>query len=602
MNDDQRDLPEIHVFVPDAAPEAVPATQPEPTGNRWTRLPNWVPWVAGILLVAGIGALVSATSDGGDAGGDDADDSADDEESADPAAPTATPSPTAGETAEPFFAVRDALTLFVDTVDTGGTAETRVSLLDGSRVTLRHPSGVDDPVAEVRLSAGIWPTGLRDCCRRDVYLSTGSFDDLFGDTTPVVELRSGQPGMGAVFGGTIQILAFSVGDWTVAIAGPPERPFTAAELGLYRDLVEFDVEPGRPPVMRASAPLVVGDAEADISLDADPPVVVNVMDMARRGCTDDGASGAFFVSCVDGFQVLGGRDADPGIESPDVSVDRDITGFASAPAFGTIAGPPPGPGTVYVGRVGIISGGADSGVVTAIDEGTGGVVWATPIGETAFVSPVTVDGTVFASSYRGSLVALDAATGDRRWALLLTDTQGVGPLAAVDTLAPSEPLLVVPTSFDADGDYAPPLVYGVDTATGEVTWKVPLALDVTIGSWAPAVAGDTVVVTGRLAVDNRDAQTITYGITTSGELTWSHLVEPVTTPDDVPITASPSVVFVRDGHTAVDALDATNGELLWRHEADLTVWKVEVDGGVVEIFTIDDGSVRLDQRSGTPVS
>lgn len=600
MNDPNADLPEVHVFVPDGSTDveapAPPQTQP---GPRRRRPPTWALWFAGIVLLATTGVVVSATS-----GGDDVDRRADEGASAEPTdiAPT---SPTtideASEADEPFFAVRGSRSVFVDTVDTGGTPETRISLLDGSGVTLRHPAGVADPVAEVRLSAGIWPTGLRDCCRRDIYLSTGSFGDLFGGARPVVELRAGQPGMGAVFGGTIQILAFSVGDWTVAIAGPPERPFTAAELGLYRDLLDFELDGVRPPVVRAAAPLVVGDAGVDISLDADPPVVVNVTDVTSRGCADDGASGAFFVSCVDGFQVFGGRDADPGIESPDVSVDRAVTGFASPPAPGTVVGALPGPGTVHVAGVGIVSGGADSGVVAAIDSDTGGVVWATSIGQTAFVSPVVVDGTVFAAPYRGSLLALDPGTGERLWELRLPDTHGVGPLAVVDTLAPSEPLLVVPTSFDADGGHAPPLVYGVDASSGEVTWSTSLASEVAVGSWAPAVAGDTVVVAGRLAVDNRDAQVIAYGITTSGELTWTHVVEPVPTTDDLPLTTSPSVVFLRDGGTAVDAIDATTGELLWRREADLSVWKVEAGDDAVEIFTIDETSVRLDPRTGAPL-
>jgi outer membrane protein assembly factor BamB len=593
MNDDLSDLPEIHVFVPDAPPDAVPPAPPEPSGARWMGLPKWALWVAGILLVAGVGGLVSATSGDGHV------------EQAAPADPTATaaaPSTTTDEADEPFFTVRGSLSVFVDTADTGGAPETRISLLDGSRVTLRHPPGVTDPVGEVRLSAGIWPTGLRDCCRRDVYLSAGSFEDLFGDATPVVELRAGQPDMGAVFGGKVQVLAFSVGGWTVAIAGPPERPFTPAELGLYRDLLDFDLD-ANPPVVRASAPLVVGDAEVEIRLDADPPVVVNVMNMARRGCVDDGAAGAFFVSCVDGFQVFGSRDTDPGIESPDVSVDRRTPNGDSDPlGVGTIAGQIPFPDPVVAGATAIVAGGGASGVVMGVDPDGGGISWTRTIDTTAFVSPVVVDDTVFAAAYRGSLLALDAVTGERQWALLLADTQGIGPLAAVETLAPSGPMLVVPTSFDDDGDYAPPLVYGVDAASGEVTWIASLAVDVTIGSWAPALAGDTVVIAGQLAVDNRDAQVITYGITTSGAFAWTHVVEPVPTGDDLPLTASTSVVFVRNGRSAVDAVDAATGELLWRHEADLTVWKVEIDGDFVEIFSIDEESVRLDQRTGTPAA
>ena len=81
--------------------------------------------------------------------------------------------------------------------------------------------------------------------------------------------------------------------------------------------------------------------------------------------------------------------------------------------------------------------GSDDGIMWALDQQTGDVVWSHQIsfhqkGKGIFSSPALLNETVYFGGYDGNLWALDAATGKKKWVYLDADWIGSSPAVAED--------------------------------------------------------------------------------------------------------------------------------------------------------------------------
>jgi outer membrane protein assembly factor BamB len=130
------------------------------------------------------------------------------------------------------------------------------------------------------------------------------------------------------------------------------------------------------------------------------------------------------------------------------------------------------------------------GRITALDRETGSVRWTAEFGEEAWLQGVAGD-IVVANTQHERIVGLDAATGAVRWEILLSelDLDGYGAVRS----AVAAPRSAIGLSANTEGDVRPPVILGINTATGDVAWTTPLAegTDLTWGT-PPVRDGETV--------------------------------------------------------------------------------------------------------------
>lgn len=141
-----------------------------------------------------------------------------------------------------------------------------------------------------------------------------------------------------------------------------------------------------------------------------------------------------------------------------------------------------------LGDAGLGPGGV--GRITALDRETGSVRWTAELGEEAWLQGVAGD-IVVANTQHERIVGLDAATGAVRWEISLSelDLDGYGAVRS----AVAAPRSAIGLSANTEGDVRPPVILGINTATGDVAWTTPLAegTDLTWGT-PPVRDGETV--------------------------------------------------------------------------------------------------------------
>ncbi len=118
------------------------------------------------------------------------------------------------------------------------------------------------------------------------------------------------------------------------------------------------------------------------------------------------------------------------------------------------------------------SGGGDAvGRISGLERASGEVRWTARLGGPAFLQGAT-GGVVIANTQYEKIVGLDADDGTVRWEISLS-ALGLDGYGAV-TSAIAEPLSAIGLSANGEGDVRPPVVLGVNTSTGAVTWRTPL--------------------------------------------------------------------------------------------------------------------------------
>ncbi len=276
--------------------------------------------------------------------------------------------------------------------------------------------------------------------------------------------------------------------------------------------------------------------------------------------------------------------------------------------------------TIIGGNVLIVS---ENGVVHAVALATGEERWRSPLGADAgAATPQIVDEVAIVGDMDGVLHGIDATTGDARWTAEL-DGSISGAVAAT---AKS----VVAATNDGNA-------YGIDPATGEIAWRTTLpggvsrsvaanadmafvsaaghvvALRATDGTivWdarvadsgeggTPTVADGLVYAATGFDPDDPAATGVSVIDATSGELRWRH----VSASQEVVFT--PAVVdgraFMVSGDATVVAVESSTGKLLWSHTTDgpndalpsvaqETVY-VATNGGSVQALDVATGEMR----------
>ncbi len=214
---------------------------------------------------------------------------------------------------------------------------------------------------------------------------------------------------------------------------------------------------------------------------------------------------------------------------------------------------------------GVIYFGSGDSHVYAVNASTGELLWQHQTGDAVYSSPAVVGGVVFIGSTDSRAYALDAATGQPLWEHETGDAVFSSP-AVVDAVA----------YIGSDDSY----VYALDAATGEVVWRHET------GGY---VQSSPEVVDGIVYVGSGDRNLYALGAS-SGEVVWTYGI-PVGEP------GSPKVhdgtVYVTAGSdeaNAIVALDAANGQSLWRFDTG--------DGWISSAPALADGLVYVGSASG----
>jgi outer membrane protein assembly factor BamB len=196
---------------------------------------------------------------------------------------------------------------------------------------------------------------------------------------------------------------------------------------------------------------------------------------------------------------------------------------------------------------GIVYIGSGDGHVYSLDASTGTLIWTYQTGSKIESSPAVVDGALYIGAVNGCVFALNAANGAEIWIY----NTGLGVYSS-----PAVINGVVYITSNAGN------VYALGAPTGKLLWnyyqasKIPHIDDVFN---SPCVTGGTVYVTysegGSLGggINALDA--------TNGDVLWNCSIEPIISPAAV----ANNIVFVSSWTGNVYALNASTGDFIWSY-------------------------------------
>lgn len=247
-----------------------------------------------------------------------------------------------------------------------------------------------------------------------------------------------------------------------------------------------------------------------------------------------------------GSAVVGGvvyaPSEDGNLYAVDTERGEEVDGWPVELGAGSGSPPTVADGTVYVGD--------DSGVVHAIDAGTGEHRWQFGTEGPVEGSATVVDGTVYVGSSDGVVYAIDAASGaETAWEF---DT-GTGIEGGVAVERSPEGGAETVYAGNTGG-----AVFALDAATGEPRWEEPFVVRGQVRA-TPTFADGTVYVGTVEGIDG-----FVYAVDTeTGEQRWQF--EPERAVLGSPAIAGDSVyVTSRDQH--VYAIDDESADQLWRYD------------------------------------
>lgn len=159
------------------------------------------------------------------------------------------------------------------------------------------------------------------------------------------------------------------------------------------------------------------------------------------------------------------------------------------------------------------------GRISGLDRGTGSVRWTTDLGGPAFLQGAT-DMTVIANTQHERLFGLDATDGTIIWELELADL-GLEGYGAV-TSAVTETTAAVGVSANNEGDVRPPVVLGIESASGNVQWTSALTDGTDLNWGTPPVSGGDAVFTTTLSHPESAERNVAHLIgLADGTIGWS---------------------------------------------------------------------------------
>ena len=247
---------------------------------------------------------------------------------------------------------------------------------------------------------------------------------------------------------------------------------------------------------------------------------------------------------------------------------------------------------------------------TALEALTGEMLWQYSISDYPAFVPVVGDGIIYGGLRDGMLFALDEYSGDLLWTYRVRTPDSSGHWTRQQPPLLSNQTLHIP---DDDGH-----LHSLDASTGEVKWRYFTNHD----DIFPIAQAGKVYVAERLASENGDAYIALDS--SSGEVLWRHVIDGevefpgVKSAGTFYIGSADHVyaIDINSGHrlwkyeiedaTApvimegvvyigsrgyIYALETTNGKLLWRYDVDATIYSSLVLDGTFVYARTNDGYV-----------
>jgi outer membrane protein assembly factor BamB len=235
--------------------------------------------------------------------------------------------------------------------------------------------------------------------------------------------------------------------------------------------------------------------------------------------------------------------------------------------------------------------GGPSGRTRAYDARTGAFRWLHRTGPNAFITAVGGGMVVVAPQY-GPLVGLELATGRERWRFPLAEGQGPeSGTVAGDTL-------YVGTSFPAEGNDDPPVVYALDVATGRQRWRTVLDPGTDLQWAGPVVDGGQVLVADTLSHEGSAPASHLHALdAATGRRRWRADLHAPTQGffNDHPVLAG-GLVYLPTASGTLLAVDARSGREVWRDDSGFPVLAGVRDGLVIAL--VDGRLVGFDAATG----
>ena len=282
-----------------------------------------------------------------------------------------------------------------------------------------------------------------------------------------------------------------------------------------------------------------------------------------------GAAGAEIIprafSCFDAFTGEKLWDIDETISSPSIAYGNlyGIIGFGTVYCFSSAE---PKDWSMWRGNT------DNPGIGQSGPADISSPTWAFDTGGIITGSPVVVKGKVYFGSHDGNIYCIDAYKGTLIWEF------------PTQYKIWSTPAVVggrVYTGAD-DGN-----IYAIDADDGTQIWKTPaggVTNFIFAATWQPR--SSPIVVGDKLYVGALDGKV--YCLDTSGNIKWTYLT-------GRPIGGSPAysngVIFISSTDHYIYALDATNGDLVWKFESEATVARAYTDWFPFGTPVVADGRV-----------
>jgi hypothetical protein len=246
-------------------------------------------------------------------------------------------------------------------------------------------------------------------------------------------------------------------------------------------------------------------------------------------------------------------------------------------------------GPIRLGPLVVTANRYTSGLITAWDYETLIPQWTVDMGDSSILLG-SHDELVVATAGREKLVGIDTASGETRWELPLGLDEEVVGLADER----GESTWYFTTEYPVTGEVAPPRVRAVDIESGETAWTADLRPE-TVLQWAdPAPFADAIVVMDvpRFVTDQGTTTTshlIALDRATGYQL-WATDLEDTTQGFSARLFAhdpESNLLIAATPGGEVFSIDPKTGQILWRTET-----------GFVQIVSLNDEAVVLQRGSG----